>query len=124
MDLPRRFEQVGIVVGSVLMVTFPFSFLWTFLPHGYGWLNGLLLYVPGFVVGVLVALRKLPVSYGQVWLFSIVSWLATYALWWVLGAADITENQPTLLGAWVVALLVGAAVVWAKPRLRLRRSGA
>ncbi|MGA9403110.1 hypothetical protein [Haladaptatus sp.] len=121
MSLPRRLEQVGIVVGSVLMLTLPVGFLWIFF-SGPGWLDNLLIYVPGLVVGVLVALDILPVSYGQVWLFGIISWLATYFLWWILGAVDITKDQPMLLGAWVLALLVGAFAAWAKPRVRFRRS--
>lgn len=124
MSLPRRLEQVGIVVGSVLMLTLPFSVLWAVFLSGPGWVNNLLVYVPGLIVGVLVALRMLPVSYGQVWLFGIASWLATLALWWVFGAADITKNQPALLGAWVLALLVGALVAWAKPKIRWRGSEA
>ncbi|GKZ15123.1 hypothetical protein [Haladaptatus sp. T7] len=120
MSLPRRLEQVGIVGGSVLMLTLPFSFLWAVFFNGPGLVDNLLVYVPGLIVGVLVALRMLPVSYGQVWLFGIASWLATFSLWWVLGAADVTKNQPTLLVTWVLALLVGALVAWAKPKLRWR----
>lgn len=124
MSLPRRFEQVGIVVGSVLMMSLPVGFLLTFFPSGPGLLDNLLMYVPGLVIGVLVALRKFPASYGQVWLFGIVSWLATILLWGVLEVGSVAENRSIALGAWTVALLVGAVTAWAKPRIQWRWSEA
>lgn len=122
MDLPRRFEQVGIVVGSVLLLTLPFSYLPMFFSSIPVWQALLVTYVPGLVIGVLVALDIFPVSYGQVWLFSIVCWPTTILLWGVLEVGNAWE--PTAFGAWVVALLVGAVVAWAKPKIRFRRSGA
>ncbi|MFH5799539.1 hypothetical protein [Haladaptatus sp. CMAA 1911] len=122
MDLPRRFEQIGIVVGSVLLLSIPFSYLPMFLSGTSVWQAILVEYVPGLVVGVLVALRKLPVSYGQVWLFSVICWPMTILLWGVLEVGNAWE--PTAFGVWVVALLVSAVLAWAKPRVRVRRSGA
>ncbi len=77
--------------------------------------------MPGFVIGILVALNVLLVSYGQVWLFAIVSGLAIPVLW---SALEIRVNQPAALATWCIALAIGAFIPWAKPRVQFRRSGA
>ncbi len=56
MDLPRRFEQVGTVVGSVLLLTLPMSILAVFIDFAPYWLDAFVTYVPGLVIGVFVAL--------------------------------------------------------------------
>jgi hypothetical protein len=116
MSSPRRFEQVSIVVGSVLMLAVPMSVLTVFPDSSPYRLDALIMYGPGLVVGVFVALDILPVSYGQVWLFGVISWPMTILLWGVLEVGSVWENPSTALGAWVVA--------WAKPKIRWRGSEA
>ncbi|WP_227353321.1 hypothetical protein [Haladaptatus salinisoli] len=113
MSLPRRLEQVGIVVGSVLMVSLPVSVLTALLiADPTVWQLALLWCVPGALVGVLIATNRVPVAYDQVWAFGIVSWAVTLLLWTNLdvsmtavleGNADLSAS----LGAWVVGLLIG-----------------
>ncbi|WP_049969370.1 hypothetical protein [Haladaptatus cibarius] len=123
MSLPRRLEQVGIVLGSMLMLSLPLTAFTPFLVETPQlWQTTLLVYLPGFVVGTLIAIDKFPVSYQQVWAFGIVSWLATVALWVVFDVQSVTADQQTAIGTWVVGLLVGALVAWVNPRIRPRRS--
>ncbi|WP_266079032.1 hypothetical protein [Haladaptatus caseinilyticus] len=125
MSLPRRLEQLGIVLGSVLMLSLPITVLTPLLVETPKlWQTALLVYSPGLAVGVLIALDKFPVSYHQVWVFSIVSWLATVALWMVFDVESVTTNQPTAIGTWLVALFVGTLVAWANPKMQRRRSNA
>ncbi|SIR52614.1 hypothetical protein SAMN05421858_2647 [Haladaptatus litoreus] len=125
MSLPRRLEQVGIVVGSVLMLSLPLTVFTPFLVESPQlWQTTLLVYLPSFVVGTLIALGKFPVSYQQVWAFGIVSWLSTVALWMIFDVQSVTADQQTAIGTWLVALLVGALVAWANPRIRPRGSEA
>lgn len=125
MSLPDRFEQVGIVVGSMLMLSLPLTVFTPLLTENpQPWQTALLVYAPGLVVGVLVALDKLPVSYQQVWVFGIASWLATVVLWAVFGVESIIADQQTAIGTWLVALLVGVLVAWANPTINRRGSKA
>ncbi|GAA0224223.1 hypothetical protein ACFFQF_09450 [Haladaptatus pallidirubidus] len=123
MSLPRRLEQVGIVLGSVLMLSLPLSVFTPFTAENPAlWQITLLWYVPGLVVGTLIAIDKFPISYQQVWAFGIVSWLATVALWMIFDVQSVTANQSTAIGTWLVALLVGALVAWVNPRIHPRES--
>ncbi len=125
MTLPRRLEQVGIVVGSILMLSLPISVFTPLIAENItSWQTALLWLVPGLVVGVLVALDKFPASYHQVWAFCIASWLATIVLWAIFGVESVTADQSTALGTWFVALLVGALIAWVNPTVQWRRSKA
>jgi hypothetical protein len=125
MSLPRRLERIGIVVGSILMLSLPLSVFTPLLVESPAlWQVALLWCLPGLVVGVLVATDRLPVSYQQVWAFGIVSWIATVVLWMVFGVESVTANQSTAIGTWLIALLVGALVAWANPKIQWRRSSA
>lgn len=125
MSLPRRLEQVGIVLGSVLMLSLPLTVFTPLLADDpASWQTVLLVYFPGLVVGVLVALDKLPVSYQQVWAFGIVSWIATVVLWTVFDVESVTADQSTAVVTWVAALLVGVLVAWADPKIQWRRAKA
>lgn len=108
MSFPRRLEQIGIVVGSVLMVSLPLTVFTPILARNPSLWQVALLYSPGVLIGLLVALDKFPASYQQVWLFGIVSWLAVAVLWFVFGVEGILTHQPTAIGTWLVALLVSA----------------
>ncbi|WP_435155663.1 hypothetical protein [Haladaptatus sp. DFWS20] len=125
MSLPRRLEQTGIVLGSVLMLSLSITvFTPLLVENPQLWQTALLVYSPGLVVGILIAFDKFPVSYHQVWAFSIVSWLATVALWMVFDVESVTTDQSTAIGTWLVALLVGALVAWVNPKTQWRRSNA
>ncbi|MCO8246835.1 MULTISPECIES: hypothetical protein [unclassified Haladaptatus] len=124
MSLPHRLEQVGIVVGSVIMLPLPFIALLDLFIVSPHWVGTFLVCIPGLVVGVLVALDLLPVSYGQVWLFSLASSVAIGVLWAGLEISLTPANRPTALATWVIALAIGAFVAWAKPHLQFRRNGA
>lgn len=121
MALPDRFEQVGIVVGSVIMVALPANTLGVALfggtpdPWQVWWL------LPGLVVGALLAAGYLPVTYHQVWAFSLSSYVLTFAGWVALGLQAPTTNRPLALLVWVVAAGLGALVAWLRPIATLRR---
>ncbi|WP_327053338.1 hypothetical protein [Halomicrococcus gelatinilyticus] len=120
---PNTLERAGIVVGSALLVGLPTSVLVSPFVSGItDWQAVLLWLLPGIVVGTLVATGRLSVAYRQVWLFSLVSWLAALAFWAVLDVDPIdgTTVTPTTLGAGVLALLVGALVAWANPAIQWR----
>jgi len=122
---PNTLERAGIVVGSALLLGLPTGVLVSPFVSGItGWQAVLLWLVPGVVVGTLVATGRLPVGYRQVWLFSIVSWLAALAFWAALDVdpVDGATAGTTALGAGVLALLVGALVAWANPTVQWRSS--
>lgn len=117
MDLPDRFEQVGIVVGSVIVVTLPVSALVTAL---YGtaagsWEPMLFWLIPGLVVGLLVANGSLPVSFDEIWSFSLSSWLLTLAGWAALGLSTPVNDRSTAVLVWGLAIAVGTLVAWVRP---------
>lgn len=122
MTLPDRFEQVGIIVGSVLIVALPASSLGTalfgFTPSP--WVAIGLWLLPGLIVGLLLAAGYLPVTYHQVWTFSMSSWLLAFAGWAVLGLSVPSANRPLALLVWTGAIGVGALVAWIRPIARLR----
>lgn len=121
MNLPDRFEQVGIVVGSVIMVALPASALGIALvgidpnPWQVVWL------LPGFVVGMLLAAGRLPVTYHQVWAFSLSSYVLTIAGWVALGLQSPPTNRPLGLLVWAGAIGVGALIAWIRPVASMRR---
>ncbi|WP_458187753.1 hypothetical protein [Haladaptatus sp. NG-WS-4] len=118
MSLSDRFEQVGIVVGSALLFTLPMSALSPFLVDDPSlWQTALLWYSPGTLVGLLVATDRLPISYGQVFTFTITAWLTAAVLWMVFEVPSVTAKRPMALGSFVVALLVGTVLAWANPRV-------
>lgn len=122
MALPDRFEQVGIVVGSAVMLALPVGELSTVLtgmPATAWWLQ-LLWLVPGFLVGLALVAGALPVTYSQVWAFSLLSWILTFVGWGVAGVGDASTNRQLGFGIWFVAVLVGAGLAWIRP-LRVAR---
>ncbi|WP_433626337.1 hypothetical protein [Halomicrococcus sp. NG-SE-24] len=60
------------------------------------------------------ATGRLPVSYRQVWVFSIVGWIVVLLLSSALDAdpARGTTALPIALAAGVVALAIGAVAAW------------
>ena len=117
MALPDRFEQVGIVVGSVILVALPASALVSAL---YGltvdpWVAMGLWLLPGLVVGVLLAAGRLPVTYHQVWAFSLSSWLLAFAGWAALGLTVPSSNRPLAVFVWVIAVGLGVVVAAVHP---------
>jgi hypothetical protein len=122
---PNTLERVGIVVGSALLLGLPTGVLVSPFVSGItGWQAVLLWLVPGVVVGALVATGRLRVSYRQIWLFSLASWLVALLLWQWLDVDPVggTAVTTATLGASVLALLVGALVAWANPTVQWRGS--
>jgi hypothetical protein len=96
--------------SSTLLSVFDPSILdagreFTFL-HAVGWFG------PGLVVGVLVALGHLRITYRQIWLFAILSWLASFGIWMALGLTEPWKQQFLALGAWVLGSGFAAAVAY------------
>lgn len=111
---PDSLERVGIVVGSVLLLALPTSAFSSLLVGDPAPQVVLLWTLPGLVVGTLVATGRLPVSYRQVWVFSIVSWIVVLLL---SSALDVDPARGTTalsiaLAAGTVALAIGAVAAW------------
>jgi len=128
MALPDRLEAAGIVLGSVVLLALPTSELSAALV-GFSvqsWWLFALWAVPGLVVGLPLASGRLPVTYGQVWTFSLVCWILTPLGWALVGLSVPPANRPVALAVWVVAALVAALVAVGRPvavvRGRLRRA--
>ena len=113
MPSPESFEKAGVVAGSALLLALPSSaFASVLLAEPAPWVP-LLWLLPGLVVGALVATGRLPVSYRQVWAFSIVSWIAMlFLLFELVDPVRGTTEPPIALAASVVALAVGAVAAW------------
>jgi len=120
MALPDTLERVGVVAGSVLLLALPTSALASllFAPGSRPPPVSYLTVAPGFLVGLAVATDRLPVTYHQIWQFSIASWLVA-----ALGAAALGVGRPSsgavvAVGWWLVSVAVGAAVA----RVEVRES--
>ena len=112
MALPDRLEQLGIVVGSALLLAIPTSVLHSavepWLPPG---LTAGIWFVPGLIVGTLVATNRIAVTYHQVWLFSISAWLlSAVGLILVLGVWNLSTEAPVALAVWALAFGVAALI--------------
>ena len=122
MALPDRFEQAGIVVGSVLLVGLPVSALVSAL---YGlsippWQAALVWFLPGLVVGVPLAMGRLPVTYHQLWVLTLTSWLLAFGGWTALGLSLPASDPVLAVGVWLLAVLVGALLAWLRPIATIR----
>jgi hypothetical protein len=121
-SLPDRLERVGVVVGTKLLLSLPMGVVGSLLlAVGWpAWTVAIPVLVPGVVVGVLAATGRIPVSYGQIWSFSLTSWFVTLLVLQAAGLNYLGADQPTVLGGWAVGLLVGAVVAsrgWLRERL-------
>ena len=128
MNLPDRTEQVGIVVGSALMVALPAGLLGNVAGIG-PWdpdlvgieigseAAALLALLPGLIVGGLIVTDRLPTTYVQVWAFSLVSWLLTAAGWSAFGLSYPipASERPVAAGVWVAAAVVGVLYARVRP---------
>lgn len=128
MAIPDRFEQVGVLLGSMFLVALPVS---TLVGAVYGFSLPLrfvpiVWFLPGLAVGIPLAMGRLPVSYHQVWVFSLSSWVFAFAGWAALGLAYPTTNRPLALLVWAGAVGLGALIAWIRPvdTLRQRRNHA
>lgn len=123
MTLPDRLEQVGIVVGSVILVMLPASLLgaviYGFEPDPLGTL--LLWLAPGLVVGLLLVAGRLPVTYHQVWAFSLSSWVLALAFWTTVGLSIPPADPGLAVALWLVAVVLGGIVAWVRPIRAVRR---
>lgn len=117
MALPDRFEQAGVLLGSTFLVGLPVSAL---VGAVYGlsvplWLVPIVWFLPGLVVGIPLAMGRLPVTYHQVWVLTLSGWLLAFAGWTALGLS-LPSSTPSLAAAvWVVAMALGILVAWARP---------
>ncbi|GGN22191.1 hypothetical protein [Halarchaeum nitratireducens] len=71
--------------------------------------------VPGAIVGLLLATGHLPVSYSQVWAFSLTGWLLAYVGWALAGLPVPPTDQTLGVLIWVVALCLAGGLVWLRP---------
>lgn len=114
MALSDRFEQVGIIIGSAILLALPTSEL-TAVLVGYSfqplWMFVLWL-VPGIINGLLLATDHLPLSYSQLWAFSLAGWIFTYIGWALAGLSVPPTNQTLGFLIWVVALCLAGVLVW------------
>jgi hypothetical protein len=109
-----RSRQFAIVVGSALFVALPMSQLASiFLSQPFNHSARLVpvLFVPGVVFGLLVALGRLPEIHARVWQISFVGWVLTAGLWKGMGVrlAQSMNVAPPLL-AFIVGFGVAALV--------------
>ncbi|WP_323191420.1 hypothetical protein [Halostella sp. PRR32] len=111
-SLPARLERAGVVVGATLLLSLPMGVIGSHLLDAGQppWIAGVLVFAPGFVVGVLASTDRIPVSYGQIWSFSLTSWFVTLLLLGATGSNQLTADRTVVLGAWLTGLLVGAVV--------------
>ena len=112
MALPDQLERFGIVVGSALLLWLPMNALHSAIaPWSSPGLAAGLFFVPGLVVGILVATDRIAVTYHQVWLFSILAWLlSTAGVLTVVGVWNPSPETPVALAAWVLALGLAALI--------------
>lgn len=123
MALPDRFEQVGIVVGSVVLLALPTSELVGAL-FGFAidpWFGMLVWLVPGLVIGILLAAGRLPLTYHQLWVFALSSWLLALVAWAAFGLSSPPTDRPVAVLLWVLAIVVGGLIAWGRPVATLRR---
>lgn len=117
MAFPDRFEQVGILLGSLLLVGLPVSALVGAL---YGlsypsWLAVAVWVLPGVIVGIPLALGKLPVTYHQVWVITLSGWVLAVLGWGALGLGIPAANKSLAAIVWILAILVGGVIAWLRP---------
>lgn len=120
MSLPDRFERVGIVAGSTLVLAIPTSLL-TNVFYGLDMAYPLIVvwFVPGFVVGVLIALGSVPFEYRDVWYVGVVGGvLASVGLGTLEVSISTPTDRPLLAG---VTIAVSLAAALGLSRLRLGR---
>lgn len=113
MALPDTLERAGIVLGSVVMLGIPVSFLAQVLvpldttPF---WVVATFQFVPAAAIGVLVAYGRLPVTYDEVWRFGIAFWAVAVALGAGLGLNVTGGATGPALRVWLLAVAVAGVV--------------
>lgn len=122
MDLPDRFEQAGIILGSIFLVGLPTSAL-VGAVYGFSsqpWLMLLVWFLPGLAVGIPLAMGRLPVTYHQLWVLTLSGWLLAFAGWTALGLSLPAANARLAVLVWIVAMLLGLLIAWLRPVSSLR----
>jgi hypothetical protein len=117
MALPDRFEQVGILIGSVFLVGLPVSALVSVV-YGFGiqpWAAALAWFLPGLVVGIPLAMGWLPVTYHQVWVMTVSSWVLAIAGWTALGFSLPAADTTLAVAVWLLAVFFGGLIAWTQP---------
>ena len=102
-SLPDRLERAGIVVGATLLLSLPMGVVGSHLLDAGrpAWVAGVLVLAPGFAVGVLAATDRVPVSYDQIWSFSLTSWFVTLLLLGAAGSNRLTADGTVVLACWL-----------------------
>lgn len=122
MDLPDRFEQAGIILGSIFLVGLPTSAL-VGAVYGFSsqpWLVLLVWSLPGLAVGIPLAMGRLPGTYHQLWVLTLSGWLLAFAGWTALGLSLPAANARLAVLVWIVAMLLGLLIAWLRPVSSLR----
>lgn len=117
MNLPDRFEQAGVLLGSMFLVGLPVSALVGAI-YGFSlplWLVPIVWFLPGLVVGIPLAMGRLPVTYHQVWVLTLSGWLLALAGWAALGLSIPSSDPSLAVAVWVVAMVLGMLVARARP---------
>ena len=124
MELPDRTEQIGIVIGSALMIALPAGQLGSAVGIETGsWPSAVRSLVPGLVVGVLIVTGRLPATYVQVWAFSLVSWILVAVGWSAFGVSYPipASERPLAVGVLAAAVVVGGLLAWLRPIATVKR---
>lgn len=122
MTLPVRFEQAGILLGSIILVGLPVSAL---VSAVYGLATqpevmGLVWILPGFAIGILLIKEKLSVTYHQVWVITLSSWLLAMIGWTALGLSIPAANTALAIIVWILAVLLGILIARLRPISTIR----
>jgi hypothetical protein len=123
MALPDRFEQVGILIGSMFLVGLPVSALVSVV-SGFGirpWAAAVIWFLPGLVVGIPLTKGSLPVTYHQVWVMTVSSWVLAFASWAALGLSLPASDTTLAVAVWLLAVLIGGLIAWTRPLSFVRR---
>lgn len=126
MALPDLFEDVGIVVGSMILLALPVSVLGTALagldldPR----IAVVVWFTPGLIVGALIVSGWVSIGYQQLWVFALASWFMTVLGWIAAGLSFPPTDTTTAVLLWGVGLVIGAYLAYIRPIRQLRdRSG-
>lgn len=104
-------ERVGIVLGSMLMLALPASYvLLAVAGTTTAWWGPVALLGPGFVVGWAVASDLVPFDYDTVWFVCFAGYVLAALGFSALELQPLDEHQPAAFAILACGLVVAAAV--------------